>query len=254
MSKHLIRAAIPSVIAGAVILAAATGCGQESPQPPSETTSITTSPSIDASGEPSTTPAGQPDGGGSGGGGSGGGSGGSGGAGGGTGGSGGSGGSGGGASENCITYEPATAEVSPNNAGGYSLWASGQELIRFYQDGDSNASAKVLALAKRYRTVCFVGRGNDRLEFVFEYWKNPSGSNSPIPDSEDDCTSYDRNNLQVDDTGYGWRVKNDDNVLQLFATQSDANNGRTVLAMYDRICRISTESPDGDDQAVITYA
>jgi hypothetical protein len=257
MNPQLIRVGIPSAIAGIAILAALSGCAPTSPQPTGGTATVDASPTTDASVGSPTPPPGQASGGTDG---SGGGSGGSGGGSGGSGGGGGSGGSSGGGGsqwpspENCINYEPSTAQIAPNNYGGYSVWAGGQELVRLYDNGDDNAQAKVLALVNRYRTVCFVGRGNDRLEFVFEYWKNPSGNNSPIPGSEDDCSTYDRTRLQVDDTGDGWRVKNDDNVLQLFATQHEAENGRIVLAKYDRICRIHTESFDEEDRAQITYA
>ena len=121
-----------------------------------------------------------------------------------------------------------------------------------------NVGQKLLALAKRYRQVCFIGRGNyrdDKEAYIFEYWRNPSGINSPIPDSEDDCSSYDRNNLQVNDmgSGYGWRVKDDDHVLQIFDTDVDAKNGKIVLAKYNQICEVDSETPDGTP-ADITYA
>ena len=112
-------------------------------------------------------------------------------------------------------------------------------------DRATTSGDKLLALAKRYRQVCFIGRGNyrdDKEAYIFEYWRNPSGINSPIPDSEDDCSSYDRNNLQVNDMGggYGWRVKDDDHVLQIFDNES---THATARSCSPSTTRSATSSP-----------
>ena len=157
----------------------------------------------------------------------------------------------------CISYEP-TALTKVYAAGVWSIKQGSNEIARGYGGPTDSTGDKLLALAKRYRQVCFIGRGNFRDEkeaYIFEYWRNPSGINSPIPDSEDDCSSYDRNNLQVNDmgSGYGWRVKDDDHVLQIFDTQADAINGRIVLAKYNQICYVQSETMDGVS-ASITYS
>jgi hypothetical protein len=157
----------------------------------------------------------------------------------------------------CISYEP-TALNKVYAAGVWSIKQGSNEIARGYGGPTDNTGDKLLALAKRYRQVCFIGRGNFRDEkeaYIFEYWRNPSGINSPIPDSEDDCSSYDRNNLQVNDMGggEGWRVKDDDHVLQIFDNEADARNGRIVLAKYNQICYVQSETMDGVS-ASITYA
>ena len=157
----------------------------------------------------------------------------------------------------CISYEP-TALTTVYAAGVWAVKQNQNEIVRVYGGPSENSGQKLLALAKRYRQVCFIGRANyrdDKEAYIFEYWRNPSGINSPIPDSEDDCSSYDRNNLQVNDmgSGYGWRVKDDDHVLQIFDTDVDAKNGKIVLAKYNQICEVDSETPDGT-AADITYA
>jgi hypothetical protein len=157
----------------------------------------------------------------------------------------------------CISYEP-TALTKVYAAGVWSIKQGSNEIARVYGGPSENMGDKLLALAKRYRQVCFIGRGNFRDEkeaYIFEYWRNPSGINSPIPDSADDCSSYDRNNLQVNDMGggYGWRVKDDDHVLQIFDTEADAINGRIVLSKYNQICYVQSETMDGVS-ASITYS
>ncbi len=157
----------------------------------------------------------------------------------------------------CISYEP-TALTDVYAAGVWSIKQGSNEIARVYGGPSENMGEKLLALAKQYRQVCFIGRGNfrdEKVAYIFEYWRNPSGINSPIPDSEDDCSPYDRNNLQVNDmgSGHGWRVKDDDHVLQIFDTEADAINGRIVLAKYNRICYVQSETLDGVS-ASITYA
>jgi hypothetical protein len=125
------------------------------------------------------------------------------------------------------------------------------------QQGD-NTGDKVLALAKRYRKHCYIGRSNTRVDergnYIFDYWRDPSGMKPTIPDQEEDCSAYDRHNLRADDMGggYGWRVKDDDHVLHLFDNESDAKKGKTVLAKYSQICHIGDPGDLGRD--VISYS
>ncbi len=77
--------------------------------------------------------------------------------------------------------------------------------------------------------------------------------NTTIPDQEEDCSPYDRNNLTVEDmgNGYGWRVKDHDHVLHLFDNESDARNGKLVLAKYSQICSIGFTD---DGREVVSYS
>jgi hypothetical protein len=173
---------------------------------------------------------------------------------------GGGGGSGGGGSwpspEDCIAYDANTLTVN-YAAGVWSVRAGTTELVRVFGGPDDPRGEHALNVAKRYTKVCFVGRGNSRdtaTEYVFEYWRDPSGLSSPLPDPEDVCSSYDPTNLVHDSMGsHGWRVRDDDHVLQIFDTEQDAVNGKLVLSKYDRICAVASQTPEGD-QADITYA
>jgi hypothetical protein len=156
----------------------------------------------------------------------------------------------------CISYNPNAITVH-YEAGVWAVTENQNEIVRVYGGPSDNNGQKALALAKRYRQVCFIGRGNNRDEkdaYIFEYWRNPSGNNAPIPDSEDDCSSYNRNNLDVNDmgSGEGWRVKDHDHVLQIFDNENDAKNGKIVLAKYNQICTVHSEN--GDVPADITYS
>ena len=160
--------------------------------------------------------------------------------------------------EDCISYDPANLTVNFDPNGIYNLLSGGTLVLRVYgQEGDGTGD-KLLALAKRYRKHCYIGRSNTRVEergnYIFDYWRNLSGMKPAIPGQEDDCSSYNRNNLTVEDMGdgYGWRVKDHDHVLHLFDNESDARKGKLVLAKYSQICSVGDPGDLGRD--VISYS
>ncbi|MEU8074917.1 hypothetical protein AB0B31_05660 [Catellatospora citrea] len=155
----------------------------------------------------------------------------------------------------CVSYNPNNLTVQ-YAAGIHQVMDGSKIVARLYGGPDENVGDQGLALAKRYKRHCFIGRGNGREDasaYVFDYWRDSSGRSTTIPGEDDACSSYDRGNLQVNDMGggQGWRVKDDDNVLHVFDDESDARDGRLVLAKYGRICRLG--NPPDDDQDYVTY-
>jgi hypothetical protein len=102
--------------------------------------------------------------------------------------------------------------------------------------------------------VCFIGRGNfrdDKDAYIFEYWKNAADP-VPIPDSDDDCSTYDPGTLHVESLGdVGWTViDGQDHTMGQFDTQVDADNAMIVLSKYNRTCHIWSDTLVGP---IITY-
>lgn len=158
--------------------------------------------------------------------------------------------------EDCVSYNPGAVTVK-FEAGAYSVTDGSKVVLRVYgQQGDSTGQ-QALALAQRYSRHCYIGRNNnrgeDRNEYIFDYWRDSSGRASSIVDLEEICSNYNKNNLTVEDMGdgYGWRVKDHDHVLHLFDNESDARNGKLVLAKSSQICSIG-DNDDGQD--VATFA
>jgi hypothetical protein len=157
--------------------------------------------------------------------------------------------------EDCVSYNPGNVTVQYDN-GIYTVTDGSTVVMRLYGQQGDNVGDKALALAQRFRKHCYIGRSNTRVEergsYIFDYWRGPSGATPAIPDQYDDCSSYDRNNLTVEDMGdgYGWRVKDHDHVLHLFDNESDARNGKLVLAKHHQTCSIG-DSDDGRD--AVTY-
>jgi hypothetical protein len=169
-----------------------------------------------------------------------------------TGGTSGGGTSGGGSSdwpspEDCVSYNPTNVTVH-YEAGIFQVNDGTKVVMRLHGDPSSNVGQQGLALAQRYARHCYLGRNNtrtqDRAAYIFDYWRDPTGKSTTIPDEADACSDYNRNNLTVENMGGadGWRVKDHDHVLHLFDNGSDANNGKLVIAKYSHICTIG-----GDD-------
>lgn len=158
-------------------------------------------------------------------------------------------------SADCISYNP--NGLTKNYAAGfYVIFDGTKQVIRVPGGPGENLGDQALALAKRFRKHCFLGRNNTREEkhsYIFDYWLDPSGATPSIPD--ENCNSYDRNNLTVEDmgSGHGWRVKEHDNVLHLFDKESDARNGKLVIAKYSRICFIGNGGDDDMGQDQVNY-
>jgi hypothetical protein len=157
--------------------------------------------------------------------------------------------------EDCITYNPTTVTATFAN-GTYTVTDGTQTVMILHGSPGDTLGAKAVALAQRYDEHCFIGRGNtrgDAAQFVFDYWRNPSGLNPPIPDQDKDCSDYNRANLTVEDmgNGEGWRVKDHDHVLHVFDNQADARNGQLVLSQFSQLCFLGNS--DEEDQDTISY-
>ena len=144
--------------------------------------------------------------------------------------------------EDCVSYDP-TSLTTHYEAGVWTVGDGSVEAVRVEGGPSDNRGQKVLAVAQHYRRHCFIGRGRmyeDTGKYIFDYWRDPSGQNPPIPDQSEDCSPYDRSNLTVEDMGgsEGWRVKDHDHVLHVFYAEQDARAGQLVLSKYGQACFI----------------
>jgi hypothetical protein len=151
----------------------------------------------------------------------------------------------------CISYNPRNVTVSYAN-GIYTVADGSTVVMKLHGDVSDDTGQKGLALAQHFGRHCFIGRGNHRDQpnmYVMDYWRDPSGLNPNIPDQDQDCSNYNRNNLTVEDMGDndGWRVKDHDHVLHLFDNGNDARNGKLVLLKYSNICSIGNTFDDNQD-------
>jgi hypothetical protein len=156
--------------------------------------------------------------------------------------------------EDCVTYNPNNV-TKFYEAGVYVVRDGSRELMRFSGGPAESLGQQGLALAQRYKKHCYIGKGNmrgeDKFNYTFDYWRDPSGMNPSIPD--EDCTTYNKNNLTVENMGGGdgWRVKEHDHVLQLFDNETDARNGKLVLVKYSKMCFVGHGNDGAED--IISY-
>jgi len=153
--------------------------------------------------------------------------------------------------EDCVSYNPNNLTVH-YEAGIHAINDGTKTVARVPGGPGENVGSKALAVAKRYKKHCYLGRHNTREDhnsYVFDYWREGSGLTTTIADQDEDCSGYNRGNLTVEDmgSGHGWRVKDHDHVLHLFDTKSDADNGKLVLVKYSRICFLGNSSDDDPD-------
>ncbi|HKD98470.1 MAG TPA: hypothetical protein VKB69_12885 [Micromonosporaceae bacterium] len=146
-------------------------------------------------------------------------------------------------SGDCDFYDPNNLTVDGSGATGTFVIEDGSTVVIRVHGQDDQVGQQALALAQRWKMHCYIGRNNTmdpKGDFIFDYWLNPSGKTPPIPGEDDLCSPYNNTKLTVEDmgSGQGWRVKDHDHVLHLFATKFDAQSGDAVLAGYSQVCAI----------------
>lgn len=73
--------------------------------------------------------------------------------------------------EDCEPYDPSTLGVASAGSSGWTLSASGRQLMLLDTAADAST---MLAVAQKYSSQCFIGRGNARATataYILPYWK-----------------------------------------------------------------------------------
>ena len=146
-------------------------------------------------------------------------------------------GGGAGGAEDCVEYDPAALRISRDPAAGFLLSDGSATLATLDNESDAR---KALALARRYKSHCFLGRLNtrpNRSDYVVEHWKGPSGASSVI-DAED-CVPYERSSLRVAEVGaQGFVLADARQRLLLADTKEDARRAWEIAQRHDAQCFI----------------
>ncbi|HXM56261.1 MAG TPA: hypothetical protein VOB72_12790 [Candidatus Dormibacteraeota bacterium] len=158
------------------------------------------------------------------------------------------------ATEDCIPHNPATLTVVYNS--GAAVWQvldGSHALLAFKTQTDANDG---MAVAKRFDRECFIGRGNtrtNRSSYITEYWRDPSGLSATI--ASPDCIPYNRSNLSIVNLGTtGWQLRDGNNLIALYDTQTDAQAAVTVMQHWSNICYVGRDYSGSDRlQYITTY-
>ena len=99
---------------------------------------------------------------------------------------------------------------------------------------------RALALARRYHSHCFLGRGNgrpNRSEYVIEYWEKPTDAVTVIPDER--CEPFDPAKLQlVDRKERGFELADGSRRILLADTKGDAQKAWEIAQRQRALCAI----------------
>jgi hypothetical protein len=127
--------------------------------------------------------------------------------------------------ETGLVTEPRAAEL----AGAF----------RFLLDNETDAR-RALALAKRHKAHCFLGRENarpNRNDYVIEYWEGASGVPTRI--DVEDCVPLDRPSLRIADLGAaGWVLADSRARLLLADSRDDARRAWEIAQRSSALCFI----------------
>jgi hypothetical protein len=144
---------------------------------------------------------------------------------------------GGGGTPDCAEYDPAALKVVADKALGWTITDGSSTLLTLDNDTDAR---KALALARRFRGHCFLGRGNtrpNRSDYIIEYWVAPTSVPTVI-DAED-CVAYDRASLRIAEAGAAGLTVGD-RTARLFSadTKADAQKVWEVAEQHNALCFI----------------
>jgi hypothetical protein len=140
----------------------------------------------------------------------------------------------------CVNYDPNAATIVtllavPPATGTYQVRSGATVLMNFKRLVDAQEGLKV---AKSYQQHCFIGRGNSRPNpesYTLHYWRNPVQNPPGIPNP--DCFSHTSAGLFIEDLGAtGWRLRNNNELIALFDTKQDAQDGMLVFKHFNRHC------------------
>jgi hypothetical protein len=154
--------------------------------------------------------------------------------------------------EDCINYNPNNLVI--RNEGGNSwLLTDGRSRMKIL-DNQSDAR-NALALAKRHTSHCFIGRNNtrpNRRNYIVEYWKGDSGINTNI--TNEDCISYNQNNLTIRNEGAnGWLLSDGSSRMLMLDNRSDATLAKQMAESNSKQCFIGRNNTRTNRQDYILH-
>jgi serine/threonine protein kinase len=137
----------------------------------------------------------------------------------------------------CTAYEPGPLRVTADQAAGWIVTDGSANLLTLDNESDAR---KALALAARFKSHCFLGRGNsrpNRSDYIIEYWDQPTGAPTRI-DAED-CVGYDRSALRITEAGGNGFFLGDGRTRLLAAdTKEDAQKAWEIAQASRQLCFI----------------
>jgi hypothetical protein len=106
-------------------------------------------------------------------------------------------------------------------------------------DNETDAR-RALALAKRHKAHCYLGRNNplpNKSDFIIEYWDGASGVATTI--ETEDCVALDKPALGIAEArSGGWVLADSKQRLLAAATREDAHRAWEIAQRHSALCFI----------------
>jgi len=139
--------------------------------------------------------------------------------------------------DDCVNYDPAPLKITSDRSAGWVLTDGSNNLLTL--DNESDAQ-QALALARRYKSHCFLGRGNtrpNRSDYIIEYWEAPT--RAPTVIDAEDCVRYAAGALRIAESGAQGFVLTDGRSRLLAAdSQKDAQKAWDIAQKHSMLCFI----------------
>jgi hypothetical protein len=139
----------------------------------------------------------------------------------------------------CQVYNPDTLTIERLDTGVWRLQDGGMWMAGFATEAEGK---NALALAQRFREMCFIGRMNrrplaERGDYILYYWQGPSGKQTTIDPEQ--CQAYDPGKLHIADKGsVGWVVTDDAGLTLTLGSEDDATAALALAKEHKARCSI----------------
>ena len=139
--------------------------------------------------------------------------------------------------QDCLPYNPNNLRIENEGASGWLLTDGSSRMLILDNRADAE---RALALARRHRAHCFIGRDNrrpNRKDFIMEYWTGDSGMTTTI--TGEDCLPYNPSNLEIRNEGAsGWLLTDGNSRMVMLDNRADAEQALGVASGSSRHCFI----------------
>lgn len=138
----------------------------------------------------------------------------------------------------CQVYNPETLTIQHLDTGVWRLQDGGHWIVAF---GSEAEGKNALALAQRFRELCYIGRMNGRPpdqrgDYIVTYWQGDSGKRTAI--DPEYCQLYDPAKLRIAyKSGAGWIVTDEGFTLTL-SSEEDATAALALAKEHQARCTI----------------
>lgn len=139
--------------------------------------------------------------------------------------------------EDCLSYNPNNLRLVNEGANGFLLTDGVSRMLMLDNLTDAR---NALALARRHTSHCFIGRNNtraDRLSYIVDYWKGDSGIETTL--TNEDCLSYNPNNLTLENEGdRGFLLTDNVSRMLMLDNRDDARQAKQLAENNTKHCFI----------------